>query len=270
MKRYLLLFSFLASSSGLLYSQKTLNRKPQQEKASALTMKAGAFIDVNAPTYPASAYTPLQLVKDVLISSGTNSCVTPNVSNVQVSPNLTAADANRSWGYFNRGTTSFPFKDGIVLSTGYAQKAGNAYISTTLGDDLPTGSDPDLVAATSPSVTLNDAVVLEFDFVPTSSQVKFNYLFASEEYTGSFPCSFSDAFALLLKPVAGGPYVNMAILPAPGTGPVSVTNIHPQNSFSGTNMGCGAPNVAFLEVIIRPISRRISTEEQSRCRQRQR
>ncbi len=246
MKRYLLLFSFLASSSGLLYSQKTLNRKPQQEKASALTMKAGAFIDVNAPTYPASAYTPLQLVKDVLISSGTNSCVTPNVSNVQVSPNLTAADANRSWGYFNRGTTSFPFKDGIVLSTGYAQKAGNAYISTTLGDDLPTGSDPDLVAATSPSVTLNDAVVLEFDFVPTSSQVKFNYLFASEEYTGSFPCSFSDAFALLLKPVAGGPYVNMAILPAPGTGPVSVTNIHPQNSFSGTNMGCGAPNVAFF------------------------
>lgn len=246
MKRYLLLFSFLASSLGLLYSQKTLNRKPQQEKASALTMKAGAFIDVNVPTYPASAYTPLQLVKDVLISSGTNSCVTPNVSNVQVSPNLPATNTNRSWGYFNRGTTSFPFKDGIVLSTGYAQKAGNAYISSTLGDDLPTGSDPDLVAATNPSATLNDAVVLEFDFVPTSSQVKFNYLFASEEYTGSFPCSFSDAFALLLKPVAGGPYVNMAVLPAPGTGPVSVTNIHPQNSFTGTNMGCGAPNVTFF------------------------
>jgi hypothetical protein len=38
----------------------------------------------------------------------------------------------------------------------------------------------------------------------------------------------------------------MAVLPAPGTGPVSVTNIHPQNSFAGTNMGCGAPNVAFF------------------------
>jgi hypothetical protein len=36
------------------------------------------------------------------------------------------------------------------------------------------------------SATLNDAVILEFDFVPTSSQVKFNYLFASEEYTGTF------------------------------------------------------------------------------------
>ncbi|WP_374461434.1 choice-of-anchor L domain-containing protein [Chryseobacterium taeanense] len=247
MKRYLLLFSlFMASSSSLFYSQNITPRKPQQEKASNLTMKAGAFIDVNAAGYAPTDYTPLQLVKDVLISSGTNSCVTPNVSNVQVSPNLPAGNAQRSWGYFHKGTTNFPFTDGIVLSTGYAEKAGNNYISTTLGDNLPTGSDPDLVAATNPSGSLNDAVILEFDFVPTSSQVKFNYLFASEEYTGSFPCSFSDAFALLLRPTAGGPYVNMAVLPAPGTGPVSVTNIHPQDSFTGTNMGCGAPNVTFF------------------------
>lgn len=247
MKRYLLLFSlFAVSLSSLFYSQNITPRKPQKEKASSLTMKAGAFIDVNAAGYAPTDYTPLQLVKDILISSGTNSCVTPTVSNVQVSPNLPASNVQRSWGYFHKGTTNFPFKDGIVLTTGYANKAGNSYISTTLGDDLPTGSDPDLVAATNPSGTLNDAVILEFDFVPTSSQVKFNYLFASEEYTGSFPCSFSDAFALLLRPTAGGPYVNMAVLPAPGTGPVSVTNIHPQNSFTGFDMGCGAPNVAFF------------------------
>jgi gliding motility-associated-like protein len=247
MKRYLLLFSLImTSSSSLFYSQTLTPRKPQKEKASALTMKAGAFIDVNAPGYAPSSFDPLQLVKDVLISSGTNSCVTPNVSNVQVSPSLPASDVNRSWGYFHKATTNFPFKDGIILSTGYVRKGGNNYESGTLGDDLQTGSDPDLVAATNPSGTLNDAVILEFDFVPTSSQVKFNYLFASEEYTGSFPCSFSDAFALLLKPTAGGPYVNMAIVPAPGTGPVSVTNIHPQNSFTGFDMGCGAPNVAFF------------------------
>lgn len=247
MKRYLLLFSLLlASSPSLFYAQKISTRKLQKEKASAATMKAGAFIDVNAPGYAPSAYDPLQLVKDVLISSGTNSCVTPNVSNVQVSPNLPATSATRSWGYFHKGTTNFPFTDGIVLATGHVNKAGNNFISTTLGDALQSGSDPDLVAATNPATNINDAVILEFDFVPTSSQVKFNYLFASEEYTGFFPCSFSDAFALLLKPTAGGPYVNMAILPTPGTGPVSVTNIHPQNSDSGSNMGCGAPNVAFF------------------------
>ena len=125
----------------------------------------------------------------------------PQVSNVSVSPNLPITNTNRSWGYFHRGTTNFPFKDGIVLSTGYvANKAGNTAFGN-LSDQLTSGSDPDLVAATNPQGTLNDVVILEFDFVPTTSQIKFNYLFASEEYTGGFPCSFSDAFALLLRPV---------------------------------------------------------------------
>jgi hypothetical protein len=42
------------------------------------------------------------------------------------------------------------------------------------------GSDPDLVAATNATVELKDAVALEFDFVPNSTQVKFNYIFASK------------------------------------------------------------------------------------------
>ncbi|WP_294208011.1 choice-of-anchor L domain-containing protein [uncultured Chryseobacterium sp.] len=241
MKRHLLLFFLFIISTNFFYSQNVFPRKPQKEQKSALTMKAGAFIDVNAASYNESNYTITQLVKDVLISSGTNSCVTPNVSNVQVSPNLAASSANRSWGYFNKATTAFPFKDGIILSTGYANKGGNSFISSTLSDNVGTGSDPDLVAATNPTQTLNDAVILEFDFVPTSSQVKFNYLFASEEYTGSFPCSYSDAFALLLKPVGStAPYVNMAVLPG-GAGPVSVTNIHP--AISGV---CGEVNANFF------------------------
>lgn len=244
MNRNLLFFFFLLITPSFLFSQ-NLPRKPQKEQASALSMKAGAFIDINAASYAESSFTITQLVKDVLISSGTNSCITPNVSNVVVSPNLPVGDINRSWGYFHKGTTNFPFKDGIVLSTGYVVKGGNSLNAGTLGDNLPTGSDPDLVAATNPTGTLNDAVILEFDFVPTSSQVKFNYLFASEEYTGSFPCSFSDAFALLLKPVAGGPYVNMAVLPS-GAGPVSVTNIHPATQFSGAPLSCGAANPTFF------------------------
>ena len=90
------------------------------------------------------------------------------------------------------------------------------------------GSDPDLVAATSPNGTLMDSSMLEFDFVPTTNQISFNYLFASEEYTGLFPCRYSDAFALLIRPVAGGPCTNMAVLPG-GVGPVSVINIHCAN-----------------------------------------
>ncbi|MBW7674974.1 choice-of-anchor L domain-containing protein [Chryseobacterium chendengshani] len=239
MKRYLLLFSlFLASTS--VYSQTLQTRTPQKEKISAESKKAGVFIDVNTPTYPESAFSPLQLVKDVLISSGTNTCVTPTVSNVVVTPNQAVTFADRAWGYFHRGTTNFPFKDGIVLSSGFARKAGNSAEAFTLSDSNTGGSDPDLATAIGASGVLTNAAILEFDFTPTTSQIKFNYLLASEEYTGSFPCSYADGFALLLRPSSGGPYVNMAVLPA-GAGPVSVTNIHP--AIAGS---CGAVNPTYF------------------------
>ena len=240
MKRYLLLFSLFLLSSNFLFSQGNQTRKPIRENSSASSAKAGVFIDVNVPTYPASSFTPLQLVKDILISSGTNTCVTPTVSNVTVTPNQPATFADRAWGYFNRGTTNFPFKDGIILSSGFARKAGNSLESFTLSDDNNGGSDADLATAIGASGTLTNAAILEFDFTPTTSQIKFNYLLASEEYTGTFPCNYADAFALLLRPSTGGPYVNMAVLPA-GAGPVSVTNIRPDIPGS-----CAAANPIYF------------------------
>lgn len=197
------------------------------------------MIDINVAPYPQSNWTPEQLVKEVLISSG-STCSTPNVSNVTVSPNTLASNNNRAWGYFNKGTTNFPFADGIILSTGFANNAANVSNTGTLSNAIGSGSDSDLVLATSPNGPLTDSSILEFDFVPTTTQIKFNYIFASEEYTSTFPCNYSDAFALLLRPTSGGPYVNMAILPG-GAGPVSVTNIRP-----AIGSTCGAINEQYF------------------------
>ncbi|CEJ69833.1 hypothetical protein BN1195_02136 [Chryseobacterium oranimense G311] len=222
------LFLVLLFTSAAVFSQ-NVRRKSPPKKATEATMKAGAFIDVNVPTYPQSAYTIEQLVKNVLISGG-SVCAAPNVTNVTVSPNQLSTDTERAWGYFNKGTTNFPFNDGIVLVAGKARRAGNGYEGTNpLSDEVPGSgiNDPDLVAAVNPPVTLKDVVAVEFDFVPNSNQVKFNYLFASEEYTSGFPCGdFADSFALLLKKVGDPNYTNLAILPG-GAGPVSVTNIIP-------------------------------------------
>lgn len=239
MKKILLLFLMFTLSAGFS-AQSLPERKPIPKKLSAAAMKAGALIDVNAAGYAASTYTPTQLVKDVLISSGTSTCLIPQVSNVTVTPNTAVTDTNRAWGYFHKGTTNFPFTDGIILSTGYARKAGNTP-QTDLNDAIGTNSDPDLVAATNPPGTLNDAVLLEFDFIPTTSLIKFNYLMASQEYTGTFPCNYADAFALLLRPVGStAPYTNMAVLPN-NAGPVSVTNIRPAIGSS-----CGAVNPQYF------------------------
>lgn len=216
-------------------------RKHVKEKHTSESMKAGVFIDVNVPSYTPSSYNIEQLVKNVLIAGG-STCAAPNVTNVTVSPNQPATDTERAWGYFHKGTTGFPFTDGIVLVTGKARRAGNV-LEDGLSDSVPgsTVSDPDLVAAINPLAPLKDAVAIEFDFVPNSNQVKFNYLFASEEYTSDFPCgNYSDGFALLLKKVGDPTYTNLAVLP--GGIPVSVTNIVP----AGNGFSCGPKNEAYF------------------------
>ncbi|HAO09060.1 MAG TPA: gliding motility protein, partial [Chryseobacterium sp.] len=226
---------------GSVFAQKA-SRKPIKEKHTNSSLKSGAFIDVNVASYAPSSYNIEQLVKNILITGG-SSCAVANVTNVTVSPNQPATDPERAWGYFHKGTTAFPFTDGVVLVTGKARRAGNV-LETGLGDTVPgsTVSDPDLVTAINPLAPLKDAVFIEFDFVPNNTQVKFNYIFASEEYTSDFPCGvYSDGFALLLKKVGDPTYTNMAILPGTA-GPVSVTNIVP----SGNGFSCGPINEAYF------------------------
>jgi gliding motility-associated-like protein len=240
LKNYSLLLVLLLFS-GSIFAQKKMSRKPANEKHTNASLKAGAFIDVNAASYTPSGYNIEQLIKNVLISGG-SSCAVANVSNVTVSPNQPATDTERAWGYFHKANTAFPFTDGVVLVTGTARKAGNV-LEGGLGDLVPgsTVSDPDLVTAINPLAALKDAVFIEFDFVPNSTEVKFNYIFASEEYTSNYPCGvYSDGFALLLKKVGDPNYINMAILPN-GT-PVSVTNIVP----AGNGFTCGPINETYF------------------------
>ncbi|WP_374465078.1 choice-of-anchor L domain-containing protein [Chryseobacterium sp.] len=245
LKNYFFLFSLLLISVSA-FSQTRPARKSEKIKPSAASLRAGAFIDVNVPPYTPSNYTPEQLVKNILINGGTN-CTTANVTNVTVSPNHDVTNNNRFWGYFHKGTTNFPFTDGIVLTTGYASEAGNSYVAA-VGQSVGTGSDADLVAATGANVNLTDAVALEFDFVPNSNQVKFNYIFASDEYTSNYPClGYSDAFALLLKKVGDPTYTNLAVLPGTA-GPVSATNIVP----SGNGFTCGPINAAYFGGLANP------------------
>lgn len=237
--RSLFLALFLVLAGNIVFSQNR-GQNIKLKQPTAESMKAGAFIDVNAAGYPESNYNITQLVKDVLIAGG-STCTTANVSNVNVSPNLPTTDQNRSWGYFNKAGTNFPFSKGIVLVTGFARKAGNNFQSV-LSDPLPSGGDVDLATALNVNnANLRDATYIEFDFVPSSTEVSFRYLFASKEYSpsGTFTCSIADGFALLLKKVGDPTYTNLAVLPN-GAGPVSVTNIIP------SGLACGPKNAQYF------------------------
>lgn len=165
-------------------------------------------------------YTPLQLIENVLINSGCAS-----VSNISVSGG-NFATGEKSWGYFNANGSTFPFAEGVILSTGKIINAQgpNTFISDD-GNGMGWTGDTDLNTALGITNSLN-ATVLEFDFIPLGNEISFDYIFASEEYHGSATCIYSDGFAFLLKEVGSPTYQNLALIPTT-TIPVKVTSVHP-------------------------------------------
>ena len=159
------------------------------------------------------------LIQDNLVDG----CV--DISNISSSVNGSATGLS-SYAYFERGSSNFPFANGIMLSTGAAASGGNSVITPTLSDGPTTwGTDPDLETALGITNTVN-ATSIEFDFVSISNQFQFNYLLASEEYFGINPCQFSDGFVFLIREASStGPYQNIALVPGTST-PVNTNTIH--------------------------------------------
>src|SRR5690606_25238248 len=101
--------------------------------------------------------------------------------------------------------------------------------------------DQDVETALNISNTTN-ATIIEFDFVPNADNIRFRYLFASEEYQEGDPntCIYSDAFAFLIQPI-GGTYNNIALVPGTNTS-VLVTTVH-----SGIPGSCPPINETYFE-----------------------
>lgn len=175
-------------------------------------------LNVNAQitgTCNAPYNTPESLV-DILIGEG-----------VEYS-NVTYSGFDCAAGFFN-GTSNIGFESGLVMATdgvesitpgGFGGGFGGAGVDADLTEQLT------MVNATA--TNLNNLIVLEFDFVPTSDVVTFEYVFASNEYP-SYTCSqFNDIFGFFLSgPGITGPFtndaINIALVPDP-TDPTTYTN----------------------------------------------
>jgi hypothetical protein len=131
--------------------------------------------------------------------------------------NVTYKGTNTSSAKFTGGMPSIGFDAGIILSTGLADSVVGPNKSTGTSKGLGTPGDTDLDAIIAPAKT-NDATVLEFDFVPKGTVLKFNFVFGSDEYN-EFVSSFNDVFAFFLN------NKNVALLPGTNT-PVSIKNVN--------------------------------------------
>ncbi|MGV4414482.1 choice-of-anchor L domain-containing protein [Chryseobacterium sp. T1] len=186
-----------------------------------------------------TSYNAQQLV-DKFLGSG-NSCIT--VSNVKMS-GWDFGNGNTSYGFFDKGTSSFDMKEGIILSSGNALDAIGPNNSLQSATNSAWKGDADLEQAINinPSSSY-DATYIEFDFVSNnSSKIFFDYMFLSEQYLRSKDngrCDYTDGFAFLIKKQGDTNYKNLAVIPGTNT-PIK------SNTVRGGGEKCEAINEAYF------------------------
>lgn len=160
------------------------------------------YINVN------TTYTANDLV-DKLIGSST--CL--SVSNI----NLKGYNSNgiKSYGYITSNNSGFEINEGILLTTGDASKSSGVFSGIQSFEPSDWLGDDDLETAVN-IVGTSNATILEFDFIPTTNKISFEYMFLSEQYLRQGDpggCGYTDGFAFLIKKTTDSNYKNLALVP---------------------------------------------------------
>lgn len=188
-------------------------------------------------------YTVEQIVTDILINSECG-----QVSNITSRTGTDFGIESNGISYFHRGTTDFPLEEGILITTGKAIEAKGPNV-TTMGDgDWWPGDDQlfDYIQESGINpflISLNQATVLEFDFVAVSNKLRFPFIYASEEYG---QCFLSDPFAFFITDEDGN-VDNLAVVPGTNS-PVSVLTIRDDAYVDPTwEFPCPSVNPSFFD-----------------------
>lgn len=176
-------------------------------------------------------------VENVLLGS----CVTAS--------NITYVGAAPAAGTFDGTGTILGIDNGVVLTSGQSVMAIGPDNANSQGFDNGNGGDPDLTSLAAGFQTY-DAAILEFDFVPQSDTLRFNYIFGSEEYSEYVNSGYNDVFGFFISgPGFAGPFTggaeNIALIPGTAI-PVAIDNVN--NGYSATEPATAGPctNCAYF------------------------
>ncbi|MFP7297968.1 choice-of-anchor L domain-containing protein [Neobacillus niacini] len=136
-------------------------------------------------------------------------------NNVQIS-NIRLSGVSHSSGIFTGGDGILGFNDGIVLSSGNVGFAVGPNSSNSITEQNGLGGDIDLNTLITGT---QDATYLEFDFIPRTDTIKFQYVFSSDEYTEYAGTAYNDVFGFFVNGK------NVAVIPGTQT-PVSINNVN--------------------------------------------
>jgi gliding motility-associated-like protein len=142
--------------------------------------------------------------------------------------NATVTGSAQAYGSFNGAGSNIGLPSGVILTTGPIGVAVGPNNMTSAGSDIFVSGNSMLNGLAGAQTF--DAIVLEFDFVPLSNTVVFNYVFGSEEYPEFVNSGYNDAFAFFISgPGIAATYgtANYNMARVPGTAqPVTIDNVN--------------------------------------------
>jgi gliding motility-associated-like protein len=180
-----------------------------------------------------------------------------NVTVSNITYNGSTANANNtavtSVGHLTNPGNQIGIANGFIMATGDATLAAQANTAggSTLGNTDPENSGNDAQLSTLLSGSQFNKCIVEFDFVPLGDTLRFNYVFASEEYPEYVCSEFNDVFGFFVSGPnpGGGNYTNFNVSRVPNSltplnftnTPVAINTINPGVAGSnGTSSECSA------------------------------
>jgi hypothetical protein len=125
--------------------------------------------------------------------------------------NATITGSAQASGSFDGANSNIGLPSGVILTTGPIDIAVGPNTAGSAGTGLGLPGNAQLNGLAG--ATTYDAILFEFDFIPLSNTVEFNYVFGSEEYPEFVNSGYNDAFAFFIS----GPGIAATLMVRPVT-----------------------------------------------------
>lgn len=140
-------------------------------------------------------------------------------------------DGSHCAGTFSGGTGIIGFENGVILSSGDIANVIGPNVLDGISQNNGQSGDADLNGLI-PGFSTYDACVLEFDFVPQSNSLQFDYVFTSDEYNEYVNTEYNDVFGFFVN--GNNVADNVALIPGTSI-PVAINNVNGGGPIYGTN-----------------------------------
>ncbi|MBL4587121.1 MAG: choice-of-anchor L domain-containing protein, partial [Flavobacteriales bacterium] len=151
-----------------------------------------------------------------------------DLAQILAGPGITVSNAvvtgsAQASGSFDGSASNIGMNSGVLLTTGPLNIAIGPNNTESAGQGLGLPGN-NLLNGLAGANTF-DAIIFEFDFIPLSNQIEFNYVFGSEEYLEWVNSQFNDAFAFFISGPGIAGEQNIAVVPNTTT-PITINTIN--------------------------------------------